>query len=59
MTVLVIVAIGILLPFTPLAGVLGFMPLPMGYFLFLTATTAAYLLSVEFVKRRLMTRLLF
>lgn len=59
MTVLVIVAIGILLPFTPLAGVLGFTPLPTGYFLFLTAATATYLLLVEFVKRRLMTRLLF
>jgi P-type Mg2+ transporter len=55
-TTLVIVAIGILLPYTPLAGPLGFAPLPLLYFLFLAGMVAIYLLFVELVKRRLMRR---
>ena len=51
-----IVAIGILLPYTPLAGPLGFTPLPGLYFLFLIAMTVTYLLLVELVKRPLMKR---
>jgi hypothetical protein len=47
-----------ILPFTPLAGYLGFTPLPGLYFLFLVAMTVTYLLLVEVVKRRLMRRLL-
>ncbi len=57
-TTLLIVLVGILLPFTPLAGYLGFTPLPGLYFLFLEAMTVTYLLLVEVVKRRLMRRLL-
>jgi Mg2+-importing ATPase len=53
-TVLLIVAIGILLPYTPLAGPLGFTPLPGLYFLFLIAMTLTYLVLVELVKRPLM-----
>ena len=55
-TVLLVVAIGILLPYTPLAGPLGFTPLPGLYFLFLVAMTVTYLLLVELVKRPLMKR---
>jgi Mg2+-importing ATPase len=55
-TTLLIVAIGILLPFTPLSGTLGFTPLPPLYFLFLTGMVVIYLLLVELVKRRLMRR---
>ena len=55
-TTLVIVALGILLPYTPVAGLLGFQPLPALYFLFLTGMTGLYLLLVELVKRRLMRR---
>ncbi|HEX8992781.1 MAG TPA: magnesium-translocating P-type ATPase [Anaerolineales bacterium] len=58
LTVLAIVAIGIALPFLPIAGFLGFVPLPAGYFLFLVAATALYLALVEVVKRRIMGRLL-
>ncbi|HXG14654.1 MAG TPA: hypothetical protein VNK50_00315 [Calidithermus sp.] len=47
-----------LLPFTPLAGPLGFVPLPAGFFAFLAAATLAYLAAVELAKRRLMSRLL-
>lgn len=55
-TTLVIVAIGLLLPFTPLATPLGFTALPPLYFLFLASMTAAYLFLVELVKRHLMRR---
>ena len=57
-TVLLIVAIGVLLPFSPLAGDLGFAPLPAAYFPFLVIAIATYLVLVELVKRRLMGRLL-
>ncbi|GAC1660367.1 MAG: magnesium-translocating P-type ATPase [Ktedonobacteraceae bacterium] len=55
-TTLLIVVIGIVLPFTPLSGPLGFSPLPPLYFLFLTGMIVIYLLLVEVVKRRLMRR---
>ena len=53
-TCLAVVAIGIYLPFSPLAGVLGFTRLPVGYFAFLAVATGAYLLLVESAKRRLL-----
>lgn len=56
LTVVLIVGIGVALPFTPLATPLGFVPLPMGYFLFLFIATLTYLLLVEWVKRRMMAR---
>jgi Mg2+-importing ATPase len=49
-----VVAIGILLPFTPLAPIMGFEALPPAYFGFLVGMTATYLVFVELVKRRLM-----
>jgi Mg2+-importing ATPase len=55
-TVLLIVAVSLLLPYTPLAGLLGFTPLPALYFMFLIAMTVAYLLLVELVKRPLLRR---
>jgi len=54
-TTLSIVTIGLALPWTPLAGPLGFAPLPAGFFVFLGGATLTYLLFVEMVKRRLMT----
>ena len=56
MTTLAIVLVGVLLPITPLASVLGFTPLPLLYFLFLGLAIAIYLLLVEIVKRWLMQR---
>ena len=53
-SVLLAIAIGILLPMTPLAADLGFVLLPPAFFGFLTAATATYLLLVEMVKRRFM-----
>jgi Mg2+-importing ATPase len=53
-TTLLIVLIGLSLPFTPVAEVLGFVPLPGTYFLFLAGATLTYLGLVEVVKRRLL-----
>ncbi len=55
-TTILIVAVGILLPYTPLAGPLGFAPLPLLYYFFLAGVIVVYLLLVELVKRRLMRR---
>jgi len=52
-TTVLIVVIGVFLPFSPLAGILGFTALPPSYFSFLIASTATYLLLVELAKRRL------
>jgi Mg2+-importing ATPase len=56
-TTLVIVAIGAVLPATPLAGFLGFTRLPVSYFAFLIPATLTYLVSVEAAKRQLVRRL--
>jgi len=56
MTTVLIVLVGILLPFSPLANVFGLTPLPAMFFLFLGGTVMTYLLLVELVKRRLMGR---
>ena len=53
-TTIAVVVVGLALPFSPLAPVLGFTPLPGAYFAFLLAMTITYLLLVEVVKRRLM-----
>lgn len=55
-TTVLIVVVGIVLPFSPLAEVFGFTPLPFMFFLFLSGTVITYLLLVELVKRRLMGR---
>jgi Mg2+-importing ATPase len=52
-TTILIVAVGVLLPFSALAPELGFVPLPPAFFAFLAAATATYLALVELVKRRL------
>ena len=55
-TCLAVVAIGTFLPFSPIANVLGFTPLPISYFAFVAAATGVYLLLVEAVKRVLLHR---
>ncbi len=55
-TCLAVVAIGVYLPFSPLAHVFGFTPLPPAFFAFLVVATAAYLLLVETAKRRLLRK---
>ncbi len=56
LTVISVIIIAVILPFSPLAGILGFVPLPPAYFVFLTAATVTYLFLVELVKRRLMKK---
>ena len=55
-TCLGVVAIGLYLPFSPLARVLGFAPLPGAYFVFLAIATPVYLLLVEAAKRVLLRK---
>jgi Mg2+-importing ATPase len=57
-TILLVVTVGMILPFTGLAADLGFVPLPASFFAFLIVATATYLALVELVKRRLIKRLL-
>ncbi|MFL6414312.1 MAG: magnesium-translocating P-type ATPase [Bryobacteraceae bacterium] len=52
-SILAVVFIALLIPITPVAAALGFTPLPLRFFGFLLACTAAYLGSVEFAKRRI------
>ncbi len=52
------VAVAIGLPYSPLAHVLGFTPLPAAYFAFLAVATVTYLAIVELVKRPLLRKLL-
>jgi P-type Mg2+ transporter len=48
---LLIVAVGVLFPISPLGGILGFTPLPLPFFLFLIGSTLTYLILVEWAKR--------
>jgi P-type Mg2+ transporter len=52
-----IVAAALALPFSPLGPLLGFVPLPGTYFLFLAGATVTDLLLVEIAKRALLRRL--
>jgi Mg2+-importing ATPase len=52
-TCLASVGVGIYLPFSSFASALGFTPMPLGYFAYLSVATLAYLLIVQAAKRRL------
>jgi len=54
--VITVVLIAILLPFTPLAKLLGFVSLPLSFFIFLAGATLTYLFLVQIIKKRLMWR---
>ena len=56
-TTLLIVAIGLALPVTPVASLLGFTRLPPSYLAFLAVVTIAYLALVDVAKRQLARRL--
>ncbi len=55
-TTLAVVVVAGLLPFSPFAAVLGFVPLPAAYFAFLAGATVTYLMLVQIVKRAVMPR---
>jgi Mg2+-importing ATPase len=56
-TTLAIVVVGVALPITPLAPLLGFTPPPVRFFALLAGAVVAYLALVELAKRRLVGRL--
>ncbi len=56
LSVCTMVIIGLLLPISPFAEYLGFVPLPPLYFGFLLIATTAYLLLVQLIKQKLMWR---
>ncbi len=56
-TTLLVVLVGAVLPFSPVARPLGLTPLPLTYFVFLTLVVGTYLVVAEVVKHRIMARL--
>ena len=57
-TVLGVVALGLLLPLTPLAAPLDFVRMPVTFYLFIAGATMLYLVLADAVKRPLMRRFL-
>jgi Mg2+-importing ATPase len=55
-TTLAVIVIGFAIPFTGVAAMLGFSPLPASYFAFLVPVVVAYLALVELVKARVFGR---
>jgi Mg2+-importing ATPase len=55
-SVIAVVVIGFILPVSPLARVLGFVPLPATYLAFVAMATVLYLGLVEIAKRALVRR---
>ncbi len=51
MATIAIVCITLLLPYTPIAGLLGFQPLPIAFLLVLAAIVGLYIICAETVKR--------
>ena len=56
-TTLVVVVVGMVLPYTSVARALGLLPLPASYFMFVAAVVVSYLAVVEVVKHRVMQHL--
>ena len=57
-TAVVVVLVGAALPYSSLAGLLGLVPMPAGYFFFVILLVPAYLTMVELLKARLLRRIL-
>jgi Mg2+-importing ATPase len=55
-TMFVTVCVAVILPYSPLARPLGFVPLPLSFLGFVLAITVTYLAVVELIKRRLLSR---
>jgi Mg2+-importing ATPase len=55
-TTLLVVLIGIVLPYSPVATALGFAALPGSYFAFLALVVGTYLAVIEFVKAKVLRR---
>jgi Mg2+-importing ATPase len=59
MATLLIVVVTVLFPFTPLAGLLGFQPLPMTILLVIGMIVALYIIAAEITKRSFYKRVNF
>ena len=57
-TILIVVGVGCILPYIHVSGRIGFKPLPASYFLFLAGVVGTYLMVVEWVKEKVMRRIL-
>jgi len=55
-SVLLAISVALVLPFSPLASLRGFVSLPPAYFAFLVVVVSTYLLLVEFAKRPIFRR---
>jgi Mg2+-importing ATPase len=53
LTTIAVVLFAVLLPYTSLGSLIGFIPLPITFLLFILVATGTYLLLVEAVKRKL------
>ncbi|MBX3265653.1 MAG: magnesium-translocating P-type ATPase [Acidobacteria bacterium] len=58
LTVVSVVGVAVILPYTSAGALLGFVPLPVEFLGFVAVATVTYLAIVEVVKRKLMRRLL-
>jgi P-type Mg2+ transporter len=56
MATVLVVAVTFLLPYTPLSGILGFAPLPLGVVLMLAGVVGVYIVAAEFAKRAFYAR---
>ena len=56
---LMIVTVVLILPISPLAGLLEFQPLPLSFLLFLASIVAVYIVSAELLKRIFYARVKF
>ena len=56
-TMAAVATVAVVLPWTPLARMLGFVPLPGRFLLLLVAIVAVYLVAVEVAKRRVLRKL--
>ena len=57
-TTVTVMAVGVWLPFSPVGGALGFVPLPAAYWPILAVTLAAYVVTTQVVKTWLVRRVL-
>jgi Mg2+-importing ATPase len=56
LTTAIVAALSFVIPYSPIASVLGFTPLPAAYILYVTGATVTYLMLVEGVKRLIFRR---
>jgi Mg2+-importing ATPase len=56
LTTLTVMAAACLLPYTPIAGYLGFVPLPLSFWPWMLATVVAYAVLTHFMKTRFIRR---